>query len=209
LAYIRKCTNWLDHLDCRDLKQASFRARELKHPLNTLVTFAPYPGSLPPPAARAKDLNRLLTYLRTWTRRHFSKPLFALHVWHSDVTGRNPHVHVFMHCPKRRRDNLREALDGVYPEPSVIDVSDGGDMRKLHPSGFYGSTLDYLMRFQSQQAWWGGGKKTYRASIRDENGRRRGIKSPITGKRWGCTRNLNRHAVDAYWQERAERRKAA
>jgi hypothetical protein len=125
------------------------------------------------------------------------------------VTGRNPHVHVFMHCPKRRRDNLREALDGVYPEPSVIDVSDGGDMRKMHPSGFWGSTLDYLMRFQSQKAWWGGGKKTYRASIRDENGRRRGIKSPITGKRWGCTRNLNHYAVRAYWLERTERRKAA
>ena len=91
----------------------------------------------------------------------------------------------------------------------MIDVSDGGDIRKLHPSGFYGSTLDYLMRFKSQQAWWGGGKKTYRASIRDENGRRVGIKSPITGKRWGCTRNLNRRAVEAYRLERAERRKAA
>jgi hypothetical protein len=92
----------------------------------------------------------------------------------------------------------------------VIDVREGGDIRKMHqPSGLWGSTLDYLMRFKSQQAWWGGGKKTYRASIRDENGRRRGIKSPITGKRWGCTRNLNHYAVRAYWLDRAERRKAA
>jgi hypothetical protein len=210
LTYIRKCTNWLDHLDCRDLKQASFRARELMYELNTLVTFAPYPGSLPSPEARAKDLNRLLTYLRTWSRRQLGKPLFALHVWHSDMTGQNPHVHVFMHCPRRRRDELRQALDGVYPEPRVIDVSDGSSLRKMHqPSGLWGSTLDYLLRFQSQQAWWGGGKNTYRASYHDpETGTRKGIKAPIEGKRWGCTRNISKTAIEAYWQAQNKREAA-
>ncbi len=188
--------------DCRNLKQSCTHARAIKRPLNTLVSFAPYPGSLPTPAARAKDLNRLRSYLDTWMRRHHGEPLVALHIWHSDVTGRNPHVHVFMHCRPRRRDELERALVAIYPA-GVIDVREGSDFRKMHqPSGWWGSTLDYLMRFQSQQAWWGGGKKTYRASVRDENGRRRGIKSPITGKRWGCTRNLNRNAIDAYWQRR-------
>ena len=51
--------------------------------------------------------------------------------------------------------------------------------------------------------------RSERAWVRDENGRRVGIKSPITGKRWGCTRNLNRRAIEAYWLERTERRKAA
>ena len=208
--YVQRLTTELSVGDCRDLKRACGLARDLGRPLNTLVTFAPYPGSLPSPEARAVDLNRLRTYLRKWAHDHLGKPLFAVHVWHSDVTGRNPHVHVFMHCPPRLRDELREALDGVYPEPRVIDVCDGSDTRKMHqPSGWWGSTLDYLMRFQSQQAWWGGGRKTYRASVRDENGRRRGIKAPILGKRWGCTRNLNHRAVQAYWLERAERRKAA
>ena len=208
--YVQRVTTALEVPDCRDLKRACGLARDLGRPLNTLVTFAPYPGSLPSPEARAVDLNRLRTYLRKWAHDHLGKPLFAVHVWHSDVTGRNPHVHVFMHCPPRLRDELREALDGVYPEPRVIDVCYGSDTRKMHqPSGWWGSTLDYLMRFQSQQAWWGGGRKTYRASVRDENGRRRGIKAPILGKRWGCTRNLNHRAVQAYWLERAERRKAA
>jgi len=139
-----------------------------------------------------------------WLRRQAGIPLYAIHVWHSDQNGRNPHVHVFLHCPKKFRSALSEALDRAYPEPRVIDVSDGGDIRKQHHSGFWGSTLDYLMRFQSQQAWWGGGKKNNRMTYRDEDGKRRGIKSPLIGKRWGCTRNLNHNAVSAYWE--AQRR---
>jgi hypothetical protein len=131
--------------------------------------------------------------------RRAGKPLVALHVWHSDVTGRNPHVHVFMHCPRRLRDGLHQALAAIYPA-GVIDVREGSDIRKPHHSG-YGSTLDYLCRFKSQQAYWADHGKTYRASIRDENGRRRGIKSPITGKRWGCTRNISQRAIDEYWAE--------
>ncbi len=61
-------------------------------------------------AVRSVDLNRLLTHLRMWSLRHLGGPLVALWVWHSDVTGRNPHVHVFMHLPSRRRDELHRAL---------------------------------------------------------------------------------------------------
>jgi len=140
-----------------------------------------------------------------WTRRQVGEPLVALWIWQSDVTGHNPHVHVFMHCPKRRRDELERALVAIYPA-GVIDVREGSDTRKLHHSGYWGSTLDYLMRFKSQQAWWADHGKTYRASIRDENGRRRGIKSPITGKRWGCTRNIAARAIDLHLATKAEAR---
>ena len=209
--YVQKQTTALSAGDCRSLKQACTHAREIGYPLNTLVTFAPYPGSLPPPAARSKDLNRLRIYLSTWIGRHHGKPLVALHVWHSDATGRNPHVHVFMHCPTRSRDELRLALVALHP-PGMIDVSEGGDIRRTYISAdssrFWGSTLDYLMRFKSQQAWWGD-RDTYRASIRDANGRRRGIKSPITGKRWGCTRNISSRAIDAHREAKAKAREAA
>ena len=207
--YVQKHTTALSAGDCRSLKQACTHAREIGYPLNTLVTFAPYRGSLPPPAARSKDLNRLRTYLGTWIGRHHGKPLVALHVWHSDVTGRNPHVHVFMHCPPRSRDELSRALVALHP-PGVIDVSEGGDIRRPYIPGsrFLGSTLDYLMRFKSQQAWWGD-RDTYRESIRDAKGRRRGIKSPITGKRWGCTRNIASSAIDAHWEAKAKARVAA
>lgn len=205
--HVQKLTNELSAGDCRNLKQANTHARDIRRPLNTLVTFVPYPGSLPPPAARAKDLNRLLSYLRMWSLRHLGEPLIALWVWHSDVTGRTPHVHVFMRCPSRRRDDLRSALVSRYP-PRVMDVSDGGDIRRRHHSGLWGSTLDYLMRFKSQQAWWAD-KGTYRESIRGENGRRQGVKSPITGKRWGCTRNLSPRAIDAYLEAKAAARAVA
>lgn len=137
-------------------------------------------------------------------RRNLGEPLVALWIWHSDVTGRNPHVHVFMHCPRRLRDELRSVLEPQYP-PRVIKVSNGGDIRQRHRSGMLSSTLDYLMRFKNQQAWWAD-KETYRATTVDENGRRHGIKSPLIGKRWGCTRNISLRAIDAYLAAKAEAR---
>jgi len=206
--YIQKQSTELSAGDCRNLKQSCIHAHDLGYPLNCHVTLSPYPGSLPPAPARSIDLNRLLTYLRMWTRRHLGEPLVALWIWHSDVTGRNPHVHVFMYCRPRRRDELERALVPIY-RAGVIDVRKGSDTRTLHHSGYWGSTLDYLMRFKSQQAWWADHGKTYRASIRDENGRRRGIKSPITGKRWGCTRNIAARAIDLHLATKAEARAAA
>ena len=83
-----------------------------------------------------------------------------------------------MLCPPGSRDELQRALVALYPA-GVIDVREGGDIRKLHqPSGKLGSTLDYLMRFKSQQAWWGD-KSTPRETIPDMNGRRRGVKAPL------------------------------
>lgn len=204
--YVQKPSTALSAGDCRNLKQSCSHAREIKRPLNTLVTFAPYPGSLPSPAARSKDLNRLRSHLATWMRRrHHGEPLVALWVWHSDVTGRNPHVHVFMHCPLRLRDELHTALVAIYPV-GVIDVSDGCDIRRRHHTGHLGSTLDYLMRFKSQQAWWGD-KGTPRATTRDADGRHRGVKSPITGKRWGCTRNISARAIYAHLEAKAAARR--
>ena len=206
--YIQKQSTELSAGDCRNLKQSCTHARDLKHPLNTHVTFSPYPGSLPPPAARSIDLNRLLTHLRMWSLRHLGEPLVALWVWHSDPSGRNPHVHVFMRCPKRRRDELERALVASY-RAGVIDVRKGSNIRELHHSSYYGSTLDYLMRFMSQQAFVANGGRTWRASIKDENGRHVGIKSPITGKRWGCTRNIAARAIDLHLATKAEARAAA
>jgi hypothetical protein len=205
--YIRKPSTELSWEDCRDLKRACTHAGELGRPLNTLVTFAPYPGSLPTPAARAVDFNRLLSHLRGWINRKLGESLVALWVWHSDVTGRNPHVHIFMHCMSRRRDELNSVLVANYPA-GVIDVTEGSHIRKRHHSGYLGSTLDYLCRFKSQQAWWAD-KETFRQSIRDDQGRRRGIKSPITGKRWGSTRNISPSVVEAHLAAKSEARAAA
>jgi hypothetical protein len=212
--YVHKHTTELSARDCRDLKRACTQAREIGRSLNTLATFVPYPGLLPSPEARANDLNRFLTHIRGWMKRKLDEAFVALWVWHSDVTGRNPHVHVFMHCPPRQRDELNSALVANYPA-GVIDVSEGGDIRKPHPSGYWGSTLDYLMRFKSQQAFVADGGKTWRASTKltildGRTGRlrtvNRGIKSPITGKRWGCTRNISARAIDTHQAAKAKSR---
>jgi hypothetical protein len=95
---IRKITNELSHLDCRGIKQANSHARRvLGCPLNLLVTYHPYPGSIPAPEEQARDLNRLQTYLRNFAaRRGFA--WVGLWVWHSRPNGRSPHPHVFMQC---------------------------------------------------------------------------------------------------------------
>ena len=210
--YVQKQTTELSAVDCRDLKRACTHARELRCPLNTHVTFRAYPDSLPSPVARTTDLNRLLSHIRGWMKRKVGEALVALWVWHSDPTGRNPHVHVFMHCPPRRRDELDSALVATYPA-GVMDVREGSDIRKLHqPSGKLGSTLDYLMRFKSQQAFVADGGRTWRASTKltildGKTGRprtvNRGIKSPITGKRWGCTRNISPRVVEDHLAAKA------
>src|SRR6476620_2407499 len=152
--YVHKHSTELSAVDCRDLKRACTHARDLGRPLNTHVTFKLYPGSLPSPKVRSVDLNRLLCHILTWMKRKRSEHL-ALWVWHSDVMGRDPHVHIFMHCPPRRRDELNSALVANYPA-GVIDVREGSDIRKPHSSSYCGSTLDYLMRFKSQQGVRGG-----------------------------------------------------
>ena len=57
------------------------------------------------------------------------------------------------------------------------------------------------------------GGRTWRASTKltildGKTGRprtvNRGIKSPITGKRWGCTRNISPGAVEAYLTAKSE-----
>jgi hypothetical protein len=195
-------------MDCRGLKQACAHARDLARPLNTLVSLTPYHSSLPRPAERASTLNLLLTNIRNHCRRSFGQPFTGLWVWHSDENGRNPHVHVFTHCRARHRDKLKRALVALY-SAGVVDVREGSYIRKMHYSGFWGSTLDYLCRFKSQQAWYADSGKANRESRRDENGRRVGIKSPLTGKRWGCTRNIAARAIDLHLRAKTEARATA
>ena len=106
-----------------------------------------------------------------------------------------------MHCPRPLRDELHRALQAIYPA-GVIDVKKGTYISKPHSSGCWGSTFNYVIRHMSQPAFIMLGRKAWRASQRDpETGRHVGIKAPLTGKRWGCTRNLSQRAVNAYWNK--------
>jgi hypothetical protein len=36
-----------------------------------------------------------------------------------------------------------------------------------------------------------------------------GVKAPIVGKRWGCTRNISQRAINRYWEVKANEREEA
>jgi len=195
LVHVRKETKHLSHIDCRELESACIHARTLGHRLNTHITYAPWSGSRVNADARAADFNRLKTHLSTLARR-WGLPWAAIWVWHANANGREPHVHVFMHCPKKHRDELRDRLSSIYPG-DIIEVREGSDIPKWHPSGNLGSTVYYISRHKTPQA-------NYRH-------RMKGIKTPwdrspcpIEGKRWGCSRNLSPRAVSEYFEAKRQ-----
>lgn len=194
--HVRKLTTELSYHDIRHLRAALDHARKIWRSLNTYVTWAFYPSALPTPEARSLDTNRFFTHLRTWTQRHFGD-FIALWVWHADEKGRSPHLHVLMHLPPRLRGELAKALQEIYPA-GAIDVSKGDFIASQHVSGYWGSTFDYITRYMSQRAYWMQNGKRWRASRRDASGKHVGVKAPIEGKRWGCTRNINRNAESRF-----------
>jgi hypothetical protein len=77
--------------------------------------------------------------------------------------------------------------------------------RGRHVGHVGASTLDYITRHKTQRAFIADGKRSWRASRPDKNGRHVGIKTPFVGRRWNVTRNINKHAIAAY--ENAQLRK--
>jgi hypothetical protein len=53
----------------------------------------------------------------------------------------------------------------------------------LHSSGHQGSTLNYMRKQMSPQAWWALSKRVRRSSG-----------GPFLGRRWGTTANINTRA---------------
>jgi hypothetical protein len=215
----RQLTTELSHIDIgENLKPACSHARKLRLPLNTLVTFAPFRDrrDVPPPDVIAREFRRIKQHLARWCQRRGIR-FTAVSVAHSaeDGSGRNAHQHTFMHLPSAALEELSAALGKIYDDSSsividgrlwrIIDVSEGSDTRVKHASRYWGSTFDYITRHKSQQAYIADGKKSWRASRLDENGRHVGIKTPFVGRRWNVTRNINKHAIEAY--EDAQRRK--
>jgi hypothetical protein len=100
-----------------------------------------------------------------WLRRRSGLQLTFIRVVHTndDGSGRDPHLHVFLHVPDaKRRDQLQAALTKVHGYTAagglVAHVCVGTDKRVRHEgSPYWGSTFDYITRYQTQQAfvrWW-------------------------------------------------------
>jgi hypothetical protein len=218
MANHRRRTTELSHVDIKELKAARDHARAIGRELSTHLTFAPYcdTDAVPSPPDIAATFKRLLTYLSIWTRRRTGRRFTYITVGHShdDGTGRNPHLHVFMHLPDAKdRDELQAALTAVHGYTDagglVAKVRDGFERIWHEESGYWSSTFDYLTRHKSQQAYIADGGRTWRASRRDENGRHRGIKCPFFGRRWNVSRNINAKARQAYDEAKRGARTAA
>jgi hypothetical protein len=151
----RRLTTELSVADIKELEAALLHARIIGHPLNSLITFAPFRScdDVPTPEMRTKEWRRLQSYLGMWAKRH-DFDFTAIWVWHAAEDGRNPHVHVFAHLPKSQlRNDLQAALAKLYPDPNVIDVRAADDFLRRHSEEGYGSLFGYLIRFMSQQAY--------------------------------------------------------
>jgi hypothetical protein len=203
----RKLTHELSHLDIAELESARHHAHAIGLELNSHVCFTPYVDvdDIPTPLDVAATFRRFLKHLGIWVPRHTGRRFTYVRVVHTaeDGSGRNPHLHVFMHLPTaQHRALLQEALSKVHGTDArgglVAAVHVGSEQLTKHPSGYYGSTLDYMTRHKSQKAYFRQRGRTWRASTRDENGRHRGIKTPFVGSRWGTSRNINAQAREAY-----------
>jgi hypothetical protein len=204
---LRRRTTELSRDDIAELEAAKDHARALGLELNTHITFAPYcdTAAVPPAADIAATFKRLLTYLSIRSSRHTGARFTYIRVAHSadDGTGLNPHLHVLLHLPDaKHHDELQAALINVYGSTAagglIAKVCIGTDNRTRHESGYWGSTFDYMTRHKTQQAFVAGGRKTWRASRRDQNGRHRGLKCPFVGRRWATSHNINANARQAY-----------
>jgi hypothetical protein len=204
----RKLTSQLSHSAIKDLQAATVHARHIGLPLNTHVSFVPYRAApnVPDPAGIAATFGGFLRHLSVWSRRRTSQPFTYIRVAHSeeDGSGLNPHLHVFMHLPRARLPELQAALLARYGYCGdaeghlVAKAVAGSDTRVLHQSGYWGSTFDYITRHKSQQAYIAQGRRVWRASRVDENGRHRGIKCPFVGRRCSTSRNINARSRSAF-----------
>lgn len=194
----RKLTTELSRDDVAALEGAKDMARAMGQELNTHVTFAPFQTvvDIPSPTTTAAAFAKFLKHTSMWVRRHTGQRLTYLRVVHTDDdgSGRNPHLHMLMHLPSaKHRDELQAAYNDVYDSAGylVAKVTAGTERRVRHqPSGYFGSSADYITRHKSQQAYVAQGGSTWRASRRDANGRHRGIKTPFVGKRWATSHNI-------------------
>ncbi len=205
----RTQTTELSHVDVDGIFSANRFAGSLGLRLNTLATYAPYKDfqGVPAPAAVAAKFGKFLKHLSMTVWRQTGAPFTYICVVHANEDGSCPHLHVFHHVPapaSQRRALLQAMFTRVYGHTNggglVAHFAEGGDTSRQHDCGYYGSTVGYMCRFMSQQAYEKLGRKFWRASARNADGVHVGIKAPFTGKRWRTSRNINAKAQEAHQQ---------
>jgi hypothetical protein len=178
----RKLSKSLDHRAVRHLDAARYHAARNGRPLNCFATISPCRGQEHSPGSPADYFAGVRNWLGVWVRRR-RLPFTAIWTVENNSAGTDPHMHILMHLPARLISDLREALARQHPGDGVTHVRRDDGRTILHPSGFYGSTLNYMRKQMSPQAWWALSKRVRRAGG-----------GPFTGRRWGTTANINARA---------------
>ena len=179
---LRKQTKALDHLAVKRLDAGRYHAVNIGQPLNCFVTIAPCRGKATALERPAIYFGNLRNWIGVWIRR---RAIQFTSIWtiENNIAGTDPHIHILMHLPARLVLEFREALARQYPGDNVIHLRADDGQASWHPSGYRGSTLNYMRKQMSPQAWWALGKRVRRVQG-----------GPFTGRRWGTTTNLNGRA---------------
>jgi hypothetical protein len=178
----RKLTKSLDHRAVRYLDAARYHAETLGCPLNCFVTIAPCRSSAAQSEASADNFASMRNWIGVWMRRRDIR-FTAIWTVENNSGGTDPHMHIMMHMPVQLISDFQTALASQYPGESVTHVRPDDGKTKLHSSGYQGSTLNYMRKQMSPQAWWALDKRVRRSSG-----------GPFLGRRWGTTANINTRA---------------
>jgi hypothetical protein len=130
-----------------------------------------------------------------YSRRNTEVQFTSVSVVHAKPDGTDAHLHALLHLPRRPLiADLRAALATRYPEPGATHIRADNGRCYRHDSGYYGSTLNYMISHMSPQAAWA-------LKMLGQRTRRRRDRAPFVGKRYFITANLAERAQHAYDDE--------
>jgi hypothetical protein len=109
-------------------------------------------------------------------------------VVHSKPDASDAHLHTLLHLPSRKLiPQLEVALASRYPEPGAVHIRADDGLCYRHDSGYYGSTLNYMISHMTPQAAWA-------LKMLGQPTRRRRDRAPFVGKRYFITANISERA---------------
>jgi hypothetical protein len=182
-------TDWLGVQAVKKLRSAQTFAGVIGLPLNALVTVAPFRGGEWDGArCPADEFAALRNWLGVWIRRNAEVPFTSVSVVHAKSDGTDAHLHALLHLSRRALiADLKVALATRYPEPGATHIRADDGRCYRHDSGYYGSTLNYMISHMSPQAAWA-------LKMLGQRTRRRRDRAPFVGKRYFITANIGERA---------------
>ena len=140
----------------KKLRSAHAFAGIIGLPLNAFVTVAPFrDGEWDGAPSPADEFAAFRNWLGVWVRRNAEVPFTSVSVVHAKPDGSDAHLHALLHLPRRAHiADLKAALATRYPEPGAIYIRADDGRCYRHDSGYYGSTLNYMISHMSPQAAW-------------------------------------------------------